>query len=82
MIRYYRAALRYQDLPSATPISVPTLILWGKNDVALTHQMATASLKYCLNAKLKFFDDATHWVQHDAVEQFNEEMITFLRSDI
>ena len=80
MIRYYRAAMRYQDMPSTDTITVPTLILWGKKDHALTHPMATESLEYCTDGQLIFFDDGTHWVQHDCAARFNEKMMHFLGS--
>ena len=80
MIRYYRAAMRYQDIEGTDTITVPTLILWGKKDHALTHPMATKSLEYCTDGQLFFFEDGTHWVQHDCHEEFNTKMIDFLGS--
>jgi epoxide hydrolase 4 len=80
MINWYRALVRYRSpLTSDTSIHVPTLILWGKKDVALSHEMAEKSLGFCDNGLLVYFDDATHWVQHDAAENVNRELIAFMR---
>jgi pimeloyl-ACP methyl ester carboxylesterase len=78
MINWYRALVRYQ-LPDAADIRVhvPTLVLWGKKDVALGSEMAEKSVRLCDNGRLLFFEDATHWVQHDAAAEVNCELISF-----
>ncbi len=78
MINWYRALVRYQ-LPLAADIRVhvPTLVLWGKKDVALGSEMAEKSVRLCDNGRLLFFEDATHWVQHDAAAKVNRELISF-----
>ncbi|GAB4505027.1 MAG: alpha/beta hydrolase [Anaerolineales bacterium] len=79
MLHWYRAMLRYR--PTWTGdlrIHVPTLILWGMQDVALSHRMARLSLDYCQDGKLILFEDATHWVQHDAAEEVNQLLLEFL----
>lgn len=78
MINWYRA-VRYQTkLPKEMRIKVPTLMMWGVKDVALTYRMARPSIDYCDDGKLIFFPDATHWVQHDAAEEVNHYLIDFL----
>ena len=78
MINWYRA-IRYQArFPRQMQIKVPTLILWGMKDVALTHRMARPSIDYCDDGKLIFFPDATHWVQHEAADEVNHYLIDFL----
>jgi epoxide hydrolase 4 len=79
MINWYRAAVRYwPKLPKNVCIKVPTLILWGMKDVALSHRMARPSLDYCVNGKLVFFEDATHWVQHEEAEDVTKYLMNFL----
>jgi pimeloyl-ACP methyl ester carboxylesterase len=84
MINWYRSALRSgfgdgfkvsQELPR---ITVPTLMLWGKQDVALGHEMAQPSIDLCEDGVLVFFDDATHWVQHDMVNEVSNQLLKFL----
>jgi len=78
MINWYRA-VRYQTkLPKEMRIKVPTLMMWGVKDAALTYRMARPSIDYCDDGKLIFFPDATHWVQHDAAEEVNHYLIDFL----
>jgi pimeloyl-ACP methyl ester carboxylesterase len=85
MINWYRSSIRSGlanmfKAPSELPrISVPTLILWGKQDVALSHEMAQPSLDLCEKGKLIFFEEATHWVQHDKPGEVNRALLDFFR---
>jgi pimeloyl-ACP methyl ester carboxylesterase len=56
---------------------MPTLVLWGKQDVALGAEMASASLKWCDDGRLVFFESATHWVQHDEPEAVSRHLVEF-----
>ncbi len=79
MINWYRAAVRYlPKLLKDVQVKVPTLMLWGMQDTALSHRMARPSMDYCDDGKLAFFEDATHWVQHDEAETVNQLLIKFL----
>jgi epoxide hydrolase 4 len=78
MINWYRAVRYRTKLPKEMQIKVPTLMMWGVKDVALTYRMARPSIDHCENGKLIFFPDATHWVQHDATEEVNHYLIDFL----
>jgi len=80
MINWYRAAVRYWRKTKGNQIvKVPTLVLWGMKDVALSHRMARLSMDYCEDGKLIFFEDATHWVQHDEAENVSEFLLEFLQ---
>jgi pimeloyl-ACP methyl ester carboxylesterase len=79
MINWYRAAVRYlPKLLKDVRVEVPTLMIWGMQDTALSHRMARPSMDYCDDGKLAFFEDATHWVQHDEAETVNQLLIEFL----
>ncbi|MCS6971449.1 MAG: alpha/beta hydrolase [Leptospiraceae bacterium] len=78
MIHWYRAAVRYPELPQPDDVIVPTLILWGKNDRFLEASMAEESLKYCRNGQLEYFPHATHWLQHDEPDAVNAAMERFI----
>jgi pimeloyl-ACP methyl ester carboxylesterase len=79
MINWYRAAARYQPRwPKEMRIRVPTLMMWGMKDVALTHRMARPSKDHCDEANLILFPEATHWVQRDEADQVNHYLIDFL----
>src|SRR5512138_3186619 len=82
MINWYRA-LRYETkLPKEMRIKVPTLMLWGMKDIALSHRMARPSMDHVDQGNLILFEDATHWVQHDAAEEVNHYLIDFLLDQI
>ncbi|NWF63162.1 MAG: alpha/beta hydrolase [Chloroflexi bacterium] len=76
----FRNSLKYllKKVP-ARRVSVPTLILWGMNDVALSHEMVQPSVEMCDDASVVYFEKATHWVQHDEAEQVNNLLIEFMR---
>ncbi|MCC6616469.1 MAG: alpha/beta hydrolase [Anaerolineae bacterium] len=78
MLNWYRAFARRRPDPAPDPrVHVPTLILWGVNDVALMREMASASLDYCDEGELVSFENATHWLQHDEPERVNQHLIEF-----
>ena len=85
MIHWYRSIVReslkdlFRKKKPARRISVQTLMMWGTNDVALSHEMAQPSIDLCDNGKLIFFENATHWVQHDEANEVNKNLIEFLR---
>jgi pimeloyl-ACP methyl ester carboxylesterase len=80
MLHWYRAMMRHRSkLPRDPLVKAPTLMLWGMRDAALSHRMARPSLDFCQDGKLIFFEDATHWVQHDEGELVTQYLLDFLR---
>jgi pimeloyl-ACP methyl ester carboxylesterase len=87
MLNWYRSAVRtglsQMVKISALPIiSVPTLMIWGVNDAALDRSMAQPSIDLCSDRQLVFFEDASHWVQHEKAAEVNELIIDFLKEDV
>lgn len=83
MINWYRAAVRYpMSIQKEMRVSVPTLMMWGMQDFALSHRMARPSMDYCDEGNLILFPEATHWVQFDAADEVNHYMIDFLLDKI
>jgi pimeloyl-ACP methyl ester carboxylesterase len=84
MLNWYRSMVRSGFRISTQPsvrssrVAAPTLLLWGKQDVALSHEMAQPSIDLCDDGQLVFFDQATHWVQHDEAEAVNQLLLDFL----
>lgn len=71
MLHWYRA-IRYQSEPLfQQEISVPTLLIWGKQDQFLSHEMAKASIDMCRYGKLVMIEAASHWVHHEEAELVN-----------
>lgn len=78
MINWYRSIV--QRRPASvrdSHVHVPTRILWGANDIALSREMASDSVHYCDDGSVGWFDNATHWVQHDAPDRVNRELLDF-----
>jgi len=82
MINWYRATFSgsSSSVKSVT-IQPPTLIIWGKKDPHLSYQMAPLSLDYCQDGELVYFEDATHWVQHDKAEEVSQLLIDHFQKD-
>jgi pimeloyl-ACP methyl ester carboxylesterase len=79
MINWYRAVIRHMPkLPDDPRIKVPTLMMWGMKDFALSHRMARPSMDYVDEGNLILFPEATHWVQHDAAEEVNHYLVDFI----
>lgn len=79
MLNWYRAFVRKPPPMPANPrIRVPTLLIWGVNDIALGKEMAQPSIDLCDNGRLEFIEEATHWVQHDAPDKVNTLIKEFL----
>jgi pimeloyl-ACP methyl ester carboxylesterase len=78
MIHWYRAALRAKPkLPASPRLSVPILLLWGTKDRFLGRELAQPSLDLCADGRLEFFEEASHWIQHEEPERVNREMVRF-----
>lgn len=79
MINWYRAAVRHRPKsPSDIRVHMPTLLIWGAGDTALSVTMAQPSIDLCDDGRLEIIEDATHWVQHDAAERVNALLADFL----
>jgi pimeloyl-ACP methyl ester carboxylesterase len=78
MLNWYRAGRYMPGLLKKTRVKVPTLMIWGMEDKALSHRMARPSMDHCENGKLVFFEDTIHWVQHDESDAVNGLLIEFL----
>jgi len=86
-INWYRAAFRrgiksYFRYKNTAPrrVRVPTLMLWGRHDIALSERMVQPSIELCDEGRFVLFDKATHWVQHDQPDEVNKNLIEFLRT--
>jgi len=85
MLNWYRAAVRSglrhafrrRNVP-ARRVMVPTLMLWGKRDLALSVEMVQPSIDLCEHGRFVLFDKATHWVQHDEPDEVNKHLVEFL----
>jgi pimeloyl-ACP methyl ester carboxylesterase len=80
-INWYRAAFRAIFRPAVctgAPIQVPTLILWGEADRALSPWLARDSAAHCTQSTLRFFPGVGHWLQHDQPQEVTQAILDFL----
>jgi pimeloyl-ACP methyl ester carboxylesterase len=85
MINWYRAARRSSRGPggTATPrIAIPTLMIWGEEDVALGKETTYGTDEYVSDLRLHYLPGASHWVQQDAPERVNELLHSFLGAPV
>ena len=80
MIHWYRALFRYPTKFPHRIVHVPTRILWGERDAFLLSEMAHESLRYCADAELYTFANASHWLQHEEAARVSELLINFFRN--
>jgi pimeloyl-ACP methyl ester carboxylesterase len=79
MLNWYRVIIQKTPPPLKNPrISIPTLLVWGAKDSFLVRNMALPSIDLCDQGRLVFFEEATHWVQHEEPDQVNRLLIDFL----
>lgn len=79
MIHWYRALFRTRAKFADKTVRVPTRILWGERDDFLLAEMGQESLRYCTDAELFNFADASHWLQHEEPARVSELLIDFFR---
>lgn len=81
MVNWYRAVARVPPQRAASPrITVPTLLLWGKQDRFFDWDIARPSVEMCDDGRLVFFPEATHWLQHEEAPRVNQHLLDFLRA--
>jgi len=83
MVNYYRALVRgggarRQRQQGFPVIHVPTLMVWGEEDVALTKETTYGTDAFVENLTIRYLSRVSHWVQQDAPVAVNAMMRAFL----
>jgi epoxide hydrolase 4 len=61
-------------------IQVPTLVLWGQEDAILSPSLAKGFERFIPNPfRLKLIPECGHWIQQEAPQLVNLELLSFLR---
>ncbi len=84
MIAWYRALARDARVlgTRAYPvIEVPTLMVWGAADHALSKTTTVGTERYVSDLTLRYLPGISHWVQQDAPMIVNTMLEAFLRGD-
>jgi pimeloyl-ACP methyl ester carboxylesterase len=79
MINYYRANFPAVLDEPAPVIGVPTLMIWGEQDVALDIALTQGYAPLVTDFELVRLADASHWVQQDAPDAVNAAIVDWLR---
>lgn len=81
MVNWYRAAFQHSpQRPADNRVHIPTRIIWGAHDAFLSRELATLSAAYGDNVDVHYFEEATHWVQHEEPERVNRLIGEFLQA--
>jgi len=87
-LNYYRQMLAPWNwvrdwVNTPNPITVPTLVLWGEEDSLLPPRV-TQGLERLMTApfKLTLIPHCGHWVQQEAPQTVNRELLAFLRDGV
>jgi len=78
MLNWYRAAARFPEKGPRVVIQPKTLLIWGTDDAVLGAEMVGPSIARCRDGRSHVISGAGHFVQIDAVEEVNRELISFL----
>jgi len=87
MINYYRALIRgggskrQQDL-GLPMIEVPTLMIWGEDDVALTKETTYGTENYVRDLTIRYLPRVSHWVQQEQPEVVNAMIEAYLTGEV
>ncbi len=65
--------------PAKLMVNVPTLVIWGEQDVALLAQNLDGLDEFVPELKIQRVPDGTHWVIHEKPDQINGYIRDFLR---
>ena len=73
MVNYYRGLKQFPDMREVGDgmVHVPTLMIWGTEDVALDIRTTDGSDQYVPDLELHKLEGISHWVQQDAPVEVN-----------
>lgn len=84
MINYYRAGVRAGEKamnPEPGTVDVPTLMIWGEEDTALSKATTFGTDQYVSDLTLRYLPGVSHWVQQEAPEKVNAMIEAWLKGE-
>ncbi|MGF1520167.1 MAG: alpha/beta fold hydrolase [Nodosilinea sp.] len=79
MVNYYRSVGQSGDLQRNWGVlDVPTLLIWGEDDVALGKELSVGTEAYVRDLRRRYIPHCSHWVQQERPERVNGLMDEFL----
>jgi pimeloyl-ACP methyl ester carboxylesterase len=79
MLNYYRNAFAGLVRRRWGVLQVPTLMIWGENDVALGKELTYGTEAYVEDLTVRYIPNCSHWVQQEQPELVNGYLRDFLR---
>jgi pimeloyl-ACP methyl ester carboxylesterase len=80
-INYYRnIASGFLDRQNWSVLQVPTLMIWGENDVALGQELTYGTADYVRDFHIHYIPNCSHWVNQERPQLVNRYMRDFLAS--
>lgn len=61
-------------------IQVPTLLIWGEQDIALGIELTTGLERWVNDIQIKRIPSSGHWVQQEQPEEVNQYILDFLQA--
>ncbi len=79
-INYYRCFFRelFKPQKSWNKINIPTLMVWGENDIYLGKELTYGTDDYVQDLTIKYIPNCSHWVQQEQPELVNQYIADFL----
>ena len=82
MLNWYRAAARggmAEQIALGFPtIDLPTLVVWGEEDVALGKETTYGTERFASDVRIVYLPGVSHWVAQEAPERVNALLASFL----
>lgn len=78
-VNYYRSLLRSGFALPLKPIDVPTLMIWGEDDVALSKELTYGTDQWVRDFRIHYIPHCGHWVQNEAADEVNQVMLNFIK---
>jgi len=80
MVNWYRAMVQTkQEPPASFDVTMPMILMWGEDDVAMLPELADESMPYCKQGCLIKFPGTSHWIQHEQADKINPLIEDFFK---
>jgi epoxide hydrolase 4 len=80
MVHWYRASFRHRPAKRARAIEAPTLVIWAEEDVALGKSLTYGLEPWVPDLTIHYVPACGHWVQNEAPEEVNDQVLAFLQA--
>lgn len=80
-LNWYRSSFRERllSVPVKLRITVPTLLFWGKEDIAFTSELGEETAQMCQDVRFEPVEHGGHWLHWTHAEEVNSKLLEFLR---